>query len=44
MFVERARDPADSYDKLVRAYRELNWREGVDALKVVRDEFRRGRA
>ena len=43
MFVERARDPADSYDKLVRAYKELNWREGVDAIKVVRDEFRRGR-
>ena len=42
-FVERARDPADSYEKLMRAYKELNWREGVDTLKTVREELRRAR-
>ena len=43
-FVERARDPADSFDKLKRAYQELNWQEGIDTLKTVREELRRARA
>jgi 7-keto-8-aminopelargonate synthetase-like enzyme len=40
-FVERARDPASTYDRLLRAYKELDWREGVGSLMSMREELRR---
>lgn len=42
-FVERARDPSSAYDRLLQAYHELDWRDGINTLKSMRDELRRDR-
>jgi uncharacterized protein (DUF1778 family) len=42
-FVERARDPSSAYDRLARAYQELDWREGLASLKTMREDMRRDR-
>lgn len=42
-FVERARDPASAYDRLARAYQELDWREGLASIKSMREDMRRSR-
>ena len=47
MFVERARDPGSAYERLTRAYEgfdfDLDWRQGLDTLRAVREELKRGR-
>jgi glycine C-acetyltransferase len=42
-FVERARDPASAYDRLARAYQELDWRDGLASIKSMREDLRRPR-
>jgi glycine C-acetyltransferase len=38
-FVERARDPGSSYERLVKLWDDLDWRQGLDTLRTVREEL-----
>jgi glycine C-acetyltransferase len=42
-FVERARDPGSSYERLVKLWDDLDWRQGLDTLRTVRAELKRER-
>lgn len=42
-FVERAHDPSSAYDRLLRAYGELDLRDGVSSLMNARETFRKDR-
>jgi glycine C-acetyltransferase len=39
-FVERAHDPSSAYDRLLRAYGELDLRDGVSSLMNARELLR----
>lgn len=42
-FVERARDPGSTYERLVKVWDDLDWREGLATLRAVREELAGGK-